>query len=67
MEPRLPITRFLRILLILGPMCLLGSCAQREPGTYARDDYFGGQGNLISPTHHVPREVQRVEPWFPLF
>lgn len=45
----------------------LASCAQREPGTFARDDYFGGQGNLRNPNRHVPTEVQRVEPWFPLF
>lgn len=63
----------LRDLLILGlPALILLStsftgCAQQEPGAYARDDYFGGQGNLRPPTHHVPREVQRTEPWLPLF
>lgn len=46
---------------------LTGGCAHSDPEDFKRDDYFGGQGNFIKPKHHVPREVQRVEPWLPLF
>lgn len=54
--------------LALAFVALLGSgCAQHDTEDFERDDYFGGHGNKIRPTHHVPEEAQRVEPWFPLF
>ena len=55
--------------LLLGLACLLiqASCAQRDPEDFDRDDYFGGQGNMINPQHHVPRPIQRVEPWWAIF
>ncbi len=65
-----PSPSFLQRIPILALAVILGSlvgCAQHDSESIAADDYFGGHGNLISPTHHVPREVQRVEPWCPLF
>lgn len=55
--------------LLLGLACLLiqASCAQRDPEDFDRDDYFGGQGNMINAQHHVPRPIQRVEPWWAIF
>lgn len=60
--------RLLAIVSCTGLLVFLVGCAQTEPpASFERDDYFGGHGNLVKPKHHVPREVQRVEPWLPLF
>lgn len=67
METIPTIIRVLSICALALPLGFLAGCAQHEPEAIAADDYFGGHGNMISPTHHVPREAQRVEPWFPLF
>jgi len=40
-------------------------CAGCASNTSPR--YFGGHGNLVKPKHYVPKEVQRTDPWLPLF
>jgi hypothetical protein len=46
----------------LALITLLAGCSTARP-----ERYFGGHGNFINPKHHVPREVQRTEPWLPVF
>ena len=46
------------LLLLTGIASLTACSSSHDPYDYRRDDYFGGQGNLI-PDEFVPRQVQR--------
>lgn len=46
---------------------LLSSCGTYPLGDSHYPKYYGGHGSPVSPTGHVPKELQRCDTWRPWF